>query len=750
MPDEAGLGRNRPVKVVMFSGNDLRPPPKAVSRPKVFDGFGPEWRSRLLSDLEIAERELKQVFSSTKIPGVVRVSMRQDAIAKSYRPTDLFKKTPIIGGEDHGQLLISVREAGLNHLKNLVAKGETEKLKSNISAIERFKPYIPNDRISPEAFNEIWSDPNSIQRMKVCLFNYQLEDTRLAKREFADYLSKNQIPCELIDYGVDGLHLFAIDCNAAMAEQLRGFVAVQSIQPFRRFTVLTSSVPYAPQAPPLPPPNDEIDYPVIGLIDTGISTAVQDLQSWVIERDASNVPEKDQDNQHGTFIGGLIVNARGLNDNDPRFPDAQAKILDVVAIPQSGTQLYEHDLIQIIGDALAKHSGKAFVWNLSFNTHGEECRYEAFSHFAMALDAMQRRYRVLFVISAGNTTTLHPWPDTGQRERILPPADSILALTVGSVAHKDTDLTLSKSGQPSPFTRMGSGPACIPKPEVAHYGGNCDADGSIFDAGIKSIGLRGMVQGIGTSYAAPLVSLVTAGVHHALEDDNRLVLSKALVIHSAALRSFIADENNEQMNMFMPYIGFGIPNDVDTILNCEPWQATMIFQPEFKPLLRRYEKAQFPMPDCLRTESGAVRCGVVMTTVYEPHLAPNFGADYSRVEVYSALGTVNKKGGFTGQLAMDKVDYETMRIKHGFKWAPVSVQRRKITRGISGVDWELQMRATSRDGSELHHPQKAICIVTIYDLNRNNPNVYNEVIQTMNRNGWPHQDIQVVPRFRIR
>jgi hypothetical protein len=300
---------------------------------------------------------------------------------------------------------------------------------------------------------------------------------------------------------------------------------------------------------------------------------------------------------------------------------------------------------------------------------------------------------------------------------------------------------------------MGGGPASIPKPELAHYGGNCDAKGDHCDAGIKSIGLHGEVlQGIGTSYAAPLVSLVTAALHHSLQDPNRLMLSKALVIHSAALRSAVGDGSDEDIDALLPYAGFGVPGDVNEILECKPWQATMIFQPEFDPSLRIYQKARFPIPDCLRTPDGKARFGVVMTTVYEPHLLPAYGAEYSRIEIESALGTIDDEGKFHGQVPPFYGDYaklaEKSMIERDFKWVPVSVRFRKIPRGIEGREWMLHMRAMSRDGSSLPHQQKAFCIITIYDLDRENPNVYNQVVQTMTANTWIHQDIQVAQRIR--
>ena len=75
----------------------------------------------------------------------------------------------------------------------------------------------------------------------------------------------------------------------------------------------------------------------------------------------------------------------------------------------------------------------------------EVCSLSESSQLAIELDSLQQRYKVSFIISAGNFTSIplldYPRP-SGQLDsgRIMSPADSILGITVGSVSHKKTDL----------------------------------------------------------------------------------------------------------------------------------------------------------------------------------------------------------------------------------------------------------------------------------------------------------------------
>ncbi len=111
------------------------------------------------------------------------------------------------------------------------------------------------------------------------------------------------------------------------------------------------------------------------------------------------------------------------------------------------------------------------------------CSLDQFSKLAEELDDLQERYKVSFVISAGNydTPPLLDFPRTdGQLEigRITAPADSVLGITVGAVSHVDYKKNGPRIHHPSAFSRHGAGPNHVIKPDLVHYGGSCATDAS--------------------------------------------------------------------------------------------------------------------------------------------------------------------------------------------------------------------------------------------------------------------------------
>jgi len=140
-----------------------------------------------------------------------------------------------------------------------------------------------------------------------------------------------------------------------------------------------------------------MEYPVVGMIDSGTAPGDPFISSWGVARDV-HVAEEEQDNTHGSLVAGLIVHARRLNHGDDRFPLGSARIVNVVALGKNGTT--EGKLISTLEQALEAHP-EVKVWNLSLGTE-KGVADRAFSDLGVALDRLQDEYRVTFIIAAGN------------------------------------------------------------------------------------------------------------------------------------------------------------------------------------------------------------------------------------------------------------------------------------------------------------------------------------------------------------
>jgi hypothetical protein len=94
-----------PLKVVPRLEKDFYRPEASGGPKKVFTKVTPEFRQKLSSEVIGIRDHFSPAFKQfPKVPAVARVRVREDAIAKSHRPTDVFTAStcPIIGAEGLG------------------------------------------------------------------------------------------------------------------------------------------------------------------------------------------------------------------------------------------------------------------------------------------------------------------------------------------------------------------------------------------------------------------------------------------------------------------------------------------------------------------------------------------------------------------------------------------------------------------------------------------------------------------------
>lgn len=755
--------RRLPIKVVLPQEQDLRPVPGGGSPRKVFDDAADRSvREHLLRQVsELREHFHAVLEPRSRIPAVARVVLKEQALAKSHRPQHLFQKDtcPIIGGEMFGNLLVSVSGPGLERLATDIDERMAKDIAADISTVIRIEPYTADDAAGSSGVDGLSRRvaTQHARELKLRLFRHKnaVADDRVRSAFFELAANLGLPEPESVPY-TSGLRIYRVrGVTPETVPQLAGFVGAQSVGMFPKFRLFAQYIPQGTvSAERFPAPDPNRLYPLVGIIDSGTDPSNALLQAWVVDRDEEDVPRADQCNDHGSFVAGLIINGRQLNHGDTRFPSVQAKIIDVVALPKPDTPAEESDLLGTIRRAVQKYPDVR-TWNLSISRIEEVCRDDVFSDFAMELDAIQRTHDVTFVSCAGNFVDppLRGWPpeDLGETDRVLPPADSALCVSVGSCAHLDHASARVRREQPSPFSRRGPGAAFLPKPELCHYGGNCSRTLDYHQMGVVSLDGSGHVaEAIGTSFSTPLVASILANVRHGITEPTSRNLAKALLVQSAALRGgpIVADH--------LRYRGFGIPGEIDEILTCAPWQATLILEPEIPPNRRIFAREDFPIPACFRRPDGRVEGEFLMTLVYDPPLDPSAGAEYCQVNIDVSLGTFDRgpdgKPQHVGKIPLEPEDYarlyERHLVEHGFKWSPVKVYRKRLQR-TSGTRWRLKLRAMYRAGITEAAAQNAALVVTLFDPKRQKP-VYNDVVTAMARSGWATQDLQVDERIRAR
>jgi hypothetical protein len=355
-------------------------------------------------------------------------------------------------------------------------------------------------------------------------------------------------------------------------------------------------------------PSPEDDAPGILIIDSGImsghpllNTAIGDSQSYLDGR--SPVDEAG----HGTAVAGVALYGDlqqcidGMEFN-PELWIYSARVCDENGdydkekLPE--TQL--HDAIEYF----VGHYENIRVVNLSIGDLEEVHRSEGKQfRLAAAIDELAFDYKdnnIMFVVSAGNYKNSKTGMEYIDEEiasrypsyllddpnvKIIDPATSALALTVGSLAlghgsayewHRPTLAGFEEF--PSPFTRVGPGVNGMMKPDLVEFGGDLTFErgsGPVTDPSIGVITAEKdfLGEGLltienGTSFSAAKISYLAAKLWKELPDASSNLI-KALLVASARipelkpppldslyLKGCSAEEQSKLLNIY----GHGLPN----------------------------------------------------------------------------------------------------------------------------------------------------------------------------------------------
>lgn len=747
--------KNPILKVTPVQQDFKTPPRGGGGGKKLFDGFTPKVRKELHETLVDAQSFLEKSFKKNpNIPGVIKLILREDALAKSHRPTDLLEKADIsvIGVGDFGELYLSVTEEKLKKLGNLVAKSPFTTMEKNLSAIGEFQAFTEEDVLPKEVISQITKEMNASDGyIKIKLFKHDSdEDNSALVKELKSLLAQLGVNAvEAVYYGKSLILYRAKLKSLEDVKKVSKFIGVQSIDvPGKLYLEKMKASPLEKVSDDfLPRPIANLQYPVVGVIDSGVHPNEKNLQPWIVATHNYAGEYAQHDYEHGSFVAGMIVDAFALNHQDVRFPQAPCKIIDVKLFRPG---LTEREFKDALEDVLPKYP-EVRIWNVSLGVD-QACDTTKFSDLGIFLDEMADRHGVIFVVAAGNYRNLpvrtRPPQELNGADRIGPPADSVRSLTVGSIAHAHKPTSVAQSEEPSPFSRRGPGPSFIPKPEITHYGGNIDANRGFLQTGVVSLdGMGNRAENVGTSFAAPIASSLLANLAYIYPDASNNLL-KAMLIHSAILK--VGDIQAEDLN----YFGFGIPGIISEIVDCHDYQATSIFEFELKPGLV-WDRI-IPIPQSLLID-GKTRAEFNITLVYDPPVDANFGTEYCRSNVEVSLGTYNKgadgKYKHTKAVPLNPEDatelYEIKQIEHGMKWSPVKVYRRCIAAGLKADMWRLFVKVMHRSQFKTDKAQKICVILTISDPDKKAP-VYSDWIQAINQNAWITNPMQISNQVQIK
>jgi hypothetical protein len=425
------------------------------------------------------------------------------------------------------------------------------------------------------------------------------------------------------------------------------------------------------------------DAPAVCVIDSGIqeghvllATAIDTPTShcFLPGVAATDVADYVAPGGHGTRVAGAVLYGETIpQDGQPQLPFwiQNARVLDQQN--QMPEALFPPAAIRAAVERFHLNGRHTRLFNHSINaTAPARTRY--MSAWAAEIDTLSYQHDILVVQSAGNVPTIGNVPLIGIRDhltadrqfplylseascRVANPAQSLQALTVGSVAYGPFDAGGWKSfaeqpGHPSAFSRSGFGIWGVIKPEVVEYGG--DAVRTDNNPPDVLVGSRipnvcpDLVRSTmhppspasardeaGTSYAAPKVSRIAAAVQELLPDEPSL-LYRALIVQSAQWPTWAETVLNQlrlpepppgvarqslldQAGRIIQWLGFGVPDAARATTNTDH-RTTLITSGVTSIRARECHIYQIPIPAELRAagEDYDIRIDVTMSYAAQP------------------------------------------------------------------------------------------------------------------------------------
>lgn len=761
-----------PIKLILPKQGAEKPVPAGGSPAVPFRDVSARFREGLGAQVNgIQEGLASQMRRVGVVP--VRVQLHRRAVAKSHRPEQLFSSTcPIIGGGSLGELFVKGTPSGLASLAQKVASDSSQRGIKALSTIESIEPVTPAFRLGgKDPIDVLRQSPRGRRGFvtKVRLFDFGSdEDQDRVVQDFRETCSSRQLDLLSAPYDRKS-HIYVVDC--ATVDDVRALAATVGVRSIKGMPVVRALRPASGSTSPLPPDlpiktRGATDLPVVVVVDSGVSTGHPALSSWVVGRH-STVATAFRNSYHGTFVAGLVAFPHEMNPSLEGVSPDPCGVFDLQVLPNwdpsAGLteELSEYEFLQSLDSALRLYANRFKVWNLSLSTDGV-CAMDSFSDFAVELDALQEKYQVSFVIAGGNYSgaPLLDYPRQPAQlgvGRITAPADSVLGITVGSIAHRNS-LDGPGAGDPSPFSRHGAGPNYVIKPDLVHHGGTCGTTGAD-RSGIRSIGATGLQEDLGTSFATPLVSRTLAQIYHSITPTPSPVFARALLTHNArdprtSLRVPDGEEN---------FLGFGRPSIAPVCLGCEQSSSTLVFEDTLRPGFF-LEWDDFPYPPSL-VRNGRFFGEVWMTIAFAPARGPKWGTEYCETHIDAHFGIYKEKvDRTTGEITEKFVGlvppehknagqrYEEQQVQELRKWAPVRTYHGRLKAGgEKGTRWRLKVQLLTRHGVELQASfpsQPFSLIVTIADPTGVAP-VYDEMARIV-RNRFQADNLIVRNTAQIR
>lgn len=482
-------------------------------------------------------------------------------------------------------------------------------------------------------------------------------------------------------------------------------------------------------------PNMDVDaLPVVAVLDTGVEFPPELEQLVPIHWEASSC--SGFTHYHGTSVASKVVFSHiGWQlTNEHLVP--RAKVIDCKIYDQANNA--QDVMIERIREAVENFSTLTKIFNLSSNIK-RPIEGDELSIMGYELDVLMSKYKIKFVISAGNHDLVASCSTLeeilGDDDiRIAEPADAMLGITVGSIVGAHHDSSISKVNDVAPYSRIGPGFAGFYKPDLVAYGATQYSDRSV-PRDPYSIVLAprgGFLADCGTSFTAPVVAGDLAELSSVVPN-NDIVLAQALLYNGAQqlwdTRKISQDEADYIGNLY----GRGLSAPQISKYS-SPHRVSFLRTGTLNRLTK--QRVKFHVPTVQAEASGNNTTRVTITCITDPPIDKTKGADYLGAYIRASIHKLDKNGKNVG--ANPKVS-DNMN-----KW-DTCYHGSNIFSGFSAGSWEVWLELFTRWGIENDDEIPYALVVTVEDLTQTN-DIYAEIIRETAGRFQPISNVRVTVR----
>lgn len=645
--------------------------------------------------------------------------------------------------KDDRHAIVSMTQGRLRTLENKVdTYQKTGKGKTNLDIIESITPYMGSEKNSCALKKKLDSNhpPATVDVQLMLLPNLEEEQYACAidniKEKIAATKGAIQQEPYLLSDNTPVIRVVIPSSALCRYENDPAIYRIEETRFFRAGNDFDSEI--IPSFKQLDPTTDLNELPIVAILDSGVHfPPLLDpliLKHW-LPRGCSG-----GDADHGTCVASKVAfrDVSSLSETPivtPRTRIIDCNILDAEDVP-------ENLIIKRIQQAVSEHADVAKIFNLSINSKNP-IEGDEMSLLGYELDALQRRYNVQFVVSAGNHEL---WQHESTLERILDdddsriasPADSMLSIVVGSVVSETHAGSLSCKNEIAPYSRCGPGFAGYSKPDLCAYGATFIQHTSEnihipADPSAMVLTHQGTLRAdAGTSFCAPAVAGDLAEISKTTSSD--ILLAKALLYHHAQPLGSKEETPEEERLKLRNIYGRGISSVADSKYS-SPSCVTFVRTGTLNKVTK--ERVKIYMPQILAAHPGNNKARVKITCLSLPTIDRTKGNQYIGAYISATLKKRNQKA------VLKDVDGCS---KDGRNWDPCQQRDRKFSQFNPG-DWEIWLDVHSRWDEDKKDIAYAL-VVTIEDLS-GTLDIYSE-IQAQNRyqplvDTRIRTDIQYVP-----